>query len=356
MFTEADLPWLKAPLMALRDDTRGHAVILHGGAGSGQFELALRAAQAWLCERPPGPCGECPSCRLAVAHSHTDLRVVLPETIQMALKWHGADAEGGDAEPADGEGRSKRKPSKEIRVEAVRQAIDWAHTSSGRGRGKVLVFYPAQAMNTVAANALLKTLEEPAAGLRMLLCVDDPARLLPTLRSRCQWLHLSPPSATEALTWLEGQGVADAAALLRACGGEPLAALDAASQGLTGTVWAALPAQVARGQTEMLVGLPVPAALRALQQLCHDLMAVTAGATPRYFDAASMRPVADWSALTAWSQALTQAVRHQDHPWNAGLLLDALVAQGQRVMDTGRPVQRRSVVTPESARVGTLRT
>jgi DNA polymerase-3 subunit delta' len=83
---ERDLPWLAEPLQALRDGNRGHALILHGGAGSGQLELALRLAQAWLCEQGPGPCDACPSCHLAIARSHPDLRVVMPEAVQVALQ------------------------------------------------------------------------------------------------------------------------------------------------------------------------------------------------------------------------------------------------------------------------------
>jgi DNA polymerase-3 subunit delta' len=166
MLDERDLPWLAEPLATLRDHDRSHALILHGGAGSGQLELAWRAAQAWLCEQPPGPCGQCPSCHLALAKVHPDLKVLMPEAVQQALGW----GDTGDEADGDGEGgKSKRKPSREIKIDAVRQAIDWAHTSSSRGRGKVLLLYPADAMNVTASNALLKTLEEPAAGTRLLL-------------------------------------------------------------------------------------------------------------------------------------------------------------------------------------------
>ena len=80
----------------------------------------------------------------------------------------------------------KKKPSKEIRVEAIRAAIAFATTTSARGRGKVVVVHPAERMNAVAANAFLKTLEEPAGDARFLLCSAAPDSLLPTIRSRCQ--------------------------------------------------------------------------------------------------------------------------------------------------------------------------
>ncbi|HSI57831.1 MAG TPA: DNA polymerase III subunit delta' [Ideonella sp.] len=330
---EHDLPWLAAPLQALRDHERGHALILHGRAGSGLFELALRVAQAWLCEQPPGPCGVCPGCHLTLARSHPDLKVLMPETLQQAIGWNAGGDSEGDA--GDGDSKARKKPSREIKVEAVRQAIDWAHTSSGRGRGKVLVLNPADAMNAVAANALLKTLEEPAAGVRLLLCVDDPERLLPTIRSRCQRVRLPAPSEAEALQWLGGQGVKDPAVLLRASGGEPLSALALGAEGLTAESWAALPGQVAAGDSRVLAALPPARVVHVLQQICHDAMAAAAGAPPRYFPTGSLQAGADWAALAEWSRTLARTARHDEHPWNAGLLIESLVSQGTVALNAG---------------------
>ncbi|TDM06944.1 MAG: DNA polymerase III subunit delta' [Ideonella sp. MAG2] len=320
------MPWLAEPLAQLRDGARGHALILHGPGQVSLLSLAFRLAQAWLCEQPPGPCDQCPSCHLSLAGSHADLMVLMPETHQQALRW-GGGAEGGDAEVADGESKSKRKPSREIRVEAVRQAIAWAHGSSSRGRGKMLVLYPADAMNVVAANALLKTLEEPAAGMRILLCVEDPERLLPTIRSRCQRAAIAMPKHPEALAWLSAKGVNDPETLLRAAGGEPQAALALQEAGLPSAAWHALPGRVAAGDASALTGLSLPLAVRLLQQLCHDAMAVLADAPPQYFPLGSVPKPANWVRLLAWQAALLKAARHDEHPWNAPLLLEALVAQ-----------------------------
>jgi DNA polymerase-3 subunit delta' len=328
MLDERDLPWLAAPLAQLRDHDRSHALILHGGAGSGQFELAWRAAQAWLCEQAPAPCGQCPSCHLMLARSHPDLKLLMPETVQLALGWSEG---GGEEADADGEGgKSRRKPSREIKIDAVRLAIDWAHTSSSRGRGKVLLFYPADAMNATSANALLKTLEEPAAGMRLLLCVQDPEHLLPTVRSRCQRVRLAPPDAATAEAWLTAQGVAGAAALLRATGGEPLAAKALVDEGLDAQAWAQLPALVAAGDTRTLAALSLTRAVRVLQQVCHDAMAMAAGGAPRFFAPGQVPQGADLPALAAWSQDLARVARHDEHPWNAPLRVEALVTQGQR--------------------------
>ena len=184
------LPWLAAPLGRALETQTAHALLLHAPGGVGQFELGLLLAQGWLCEStsvPLGerPCGPCASCRLVAAHSHPDLLVLVPEALREGLGWAAADAEEGGEDKA-----GKKKPSKEIRVDEVRAAIALALTTSSRGRGKVIVIHPAERMNAIAANAFLKTLEEPAGEARFVLCTAAPDGLLPTIRSRCQAIAL----------------------------------------------------------------------------------------------------------------------------------------------------------------------
>lgn len=339
------MPWLDAPLAQVLAQHRGHALILQGRFGDGLLALGWRLARAWLCEsNGPRPCGQCGSCHLADQQSHPDLRPVLPETWQLALGLTAAD-EG------DGEGKSsKRKPSKDIRVEQVRQAIDWSHTTSGRGRGKVLLLSPADAMNEVSANALLKTLEEPAAGLRLLLCTEDAGQLLPTIRSRCQTWRLDSPDDTQARAWLAQQGLSDVDELLRACQDQPLSAWQAAQQGWKAEAWRDLPRQVAQGDAQMLATLTPPEALRQLQQLCHDAMVVAVGGEPRYVDRRSLPAGLRLETLVPWSRALAQAVRQQDHPWNAGLLIESLVLQGQAALSAGSSGRRATGPRPATLR------
>src|ERR1043165_3867367 len=113
-----------------------------------------------------------------------------------------AEGEGGGSAKA-----AKTKPSKEIKIEAVRQMLAFAQGSAARGRAKVVVVYPAEALNTIAANALLKTLEEPAGLLRFVLASAAPQQLLPTIRSRCQPLQMALPAREAAQAWLTAQGV-----------------------------------------------------------------------------------------------------------------------------------------------------
>ncbi len=324
------LPWLGDWLRSALQTQRGHAVLLHGPQGIGQWQLATTLAQAWLCEDPSAapPCGRCASCRLVQAHSHPDLLVLLPEALQLALGWAGAEAEGEGADS----GSKTRQPSKEIKVDAVRQAVAFAQTTPARGRGKVLVLHPAERMNAVAANALLKTLEEPAGNSRFVLSSAAPEALLPTIRSRCQAMALGLPEPSVAAAWLGGQGVAGAEVLLAAAGGQPQDALEWSAAGLDAAGWARLPEALARGDASALAGWPLPRAIDALQKLCHDLCCGAVGAPPRYFPAARLPSGLQPPALLDWSRALQRAARHAEHPLNLGLAVEALVAQGRRAM------------------------
>lgn len=324
------LPWLGDWLRAALQTQRGHAVLLHGPQGIGQWELATTLAQAWLCEglAAAPPCGRCASCRLVQAHSHPDLLVLLPEALQAALGWAGADAEGEGAEPTG----KTRQPSKEIKVDAVRQAVAFAQTTPARGRGKVLVVHPAERMNAIAANALLKTLEEPAGNSRFVLSSASPEALLPTIRSRCQAMALGLPEPSVAAAWLSGQGVAGAEVLLAAAGGQPQDALEWSAGGLDASGWSRLPEAVSRGDASALAGWALPRAIDALQKLCHDLCCGAVGASPRYFPAASLPGGLPPAPLLEWSRQLQRAARHAEHPLNLGLAIESLVAQGQRAM------------------------
>lgn len=329
------LPWLAEPLQRALDSQRGHALLVQGSDGIGALAFTLSLAQSWLCEgAPPGSapstlqaaCGRCTSCHLVGKHLHPDLFVLMPETLRRLHAWPLRD------DKVDGED-SKRKPSKQVRIDEVRALIDWTTRTSARGRGKVAVLHPAESLNLQSANALLKTLEEPPLGTRLLLCSADPGRLLPTLRSRCQLFPLATPDEAVATAWLAEQGVAQAAVLLAACSGRPLDVLAWTQVGVDASAWAALPRAVANGQGGALSAWPVPLALDALLKLCHDATALAHGALPRYFPRAAMPArAAEPAALRAWAAELARVVRHADHPWNEAVLAESLVGQAQRAL------------------------
>ena len=322
------LAWLAPVLRQTLRSQHAHALLLHGPQGVGQFELALTLAQASLCEAGQAgsrPCGHCASCKLVQARSHPDLLVLIPEVLQPELGW-------GDGDDAATERASKTKPSQEIKVDAVRRAVSFAQITSARGRGKVVVLHPAERMNAVSANTLLKTLEEPAGDTRFVLSCAAPDALLPTIRSRCQGVALGLPPIAEASAWLSGQGVADAVVMLAAAGGQPQEALAWSRQGIDAALWTRLPALVAQGLPQALAAWPLPRVIDALQKLCHDSACVASGALPRYFPAASIVPGADPAALNVWMAELRRIARHAEHPWNAGLVVESLVQQGQRAL------------------------
>jgi DNA polymerase-3 subunit delta' len=156
--------------------------------------------------------------------------------------------------------------------------------------------------------------------------------LLPTIRSRCQAVVMGLPPPAQAIDWLSAQGVKDAAVMLAATGGQPQEALAWSQQGIDAGLWTRLPGLVAQGQSQALSAWPLPRVVDALQKLCHDAACVAAGSAPRYFPPASIRPGASGSALIEWMRELDRIARRAEHPWNAGLLTESLVQQGQRAL------------------------
>lgn len=322
-------PWLAAQRQALLAQ-RGHAWLLSGPSGLGQYRLGLELVRAWLCDAPTphGACGQCASCHAIDVRTHADLCVLMPEVDMLALGWplpQKAQAEIDD---------KARKPSREIRVEAMRDAVEFAQRTSARGRGKAVLVYPAEQMNTITANALLKTLEEPPGDVRFVLASEAAHQLLPTIRSRCLGHTMVWPAQDRMQEWLAGQGVAPEAAqaFLRATGGRPDDALALSQTGPGPEAWAQLPKALQRGNPGALADGTPAQAVEVLQKLCHDLMALRVGAQPRYFAAADLPAPPSIGALARWSRALMQEARTAEHPFNAGLMLEALVSRARRAL------------------------
>jgi DNA polymerase-3 subunit delta' len=140
-------------------------------------------------------------CRLAAVGSHPDLLRVVP-----------------DPESKSGE----------IGIDPIRDLAERTSLTPSRSARKLVLIDPADRLNTGAANALLKTLEEPAGAALLCLIAEQPGRLPATIRSRCQWLKVSIPAQAEAMAWLSprmGLEPAEAAARLRLAYGAPLRVL-----------------------------------------------------------------------------------------------------------------------------------
>ena len=325
-------PWLQSQLQVLLAQ-RGHAWLLAGPSGLGQYALALDLVRAWLCEKPAaqGACGTCSSCHAIEVRTHGDVFVLMPETTLIERSWPLSEKAQTEID------EKKRKPSREIRIEAMRDAIEFCQRSDARGRGKAVLIYPAERMNQVAANALLKTLEEPYGDVRFVLASEAAHQLAPTVRSRCMAHAMVWPQTAAALAWLADQGLAEpqARVLLRAAGGRPDDALAYAQSGRDAAAWAALPRAMFRGDGALLRDWSPAQTLDALHKLSHDMLAQGLGAEPRYFAADDLPGAASLAALTRWGQQLRAASRNAEHPFNAGLMLEALVNQAQNALNSG---------------------
>lgn len=218
-------PWQQEPWARLQHlrERLPHAILFHGPAGIGKADFIEAFAQSLLCEnvRPDGhACGACASCGWFAQGNHPDYRRVRPEALEDELPASDGE-EGGE----DKKSKSTKTASKDIKIEQVRGLSDFMNISTHRQGLRVVVLYPAEALNMPASNALLKTLEEPPPGTVFLLASNSLDRLLPTILSRCRKFALAMPDHAQALAWLQQQGVQDADSWLREQGGAPLAAL-----------------------------------------------------------------------------------------------------------------------------------
>jgi DNA polymerase-3 subunit delta' len=172
----------------------------------GKELLARTFAQAANCEaedEPARPCGRCPSCRGIERGNFPDVAVVMPQSEMLAR---------GVIARADLEGA----PSKEIRVDDVRALARRLSFAALRGRRKIALLTPADALNERAQNTLLKTLEEPPPATTFLLVSANPDALLPTIRSRCVRVQLGPVPEAAILARLIRDAVPETEARERA--------------------------------------------------------------------------------------------------------------------------------------------
>jgi DNA polymerase III subunit delta' len=172
-----------------------HALLIHEAPGTGGEWLAGWAAALVLCERgKAAPCLECTACRRVAAATHPDVNWLRPQ-----------------------------EDSRQIRIEQVRELSAELGLTSHGGGYKVGIISPADALNRFAANALLKTLEEPPARTLLILVASEPSRLPPTVLSRCQRLRIRAPARAESVAWLSAvRGKADWGAALDTVGEAPM--------------------------------------------------------------------------------------------------------------------------------------
>ena len=258
-----------------------HALLFHGRPGIGKLHLAEVLAQSLLCENRSSnrlACGACAACGWFAAGNHPDYRLVQPEVLSPAVE---------DAEAGEGSEENKKKPSKKIKIEQIRALSDFLNVGSHRNGYRVVLIYPAESMNPNSANALLKSLEEPSAGVIFLLVSHQPRTLLATVRGRCHALVLSLPPRASSLRWLQEQGSKATAGALAFAGDAPLEA-------------ASLPDDEADTRRRLfdLLGQPATSAL-SLADFCQRLQP---------------GPVVDW--MLKWAYDLVATASHGKARYN----------------------------------------
>ena len=314
-------PWLIDSWRQLEEmlDRLPHAILIHGPRGTGKRALAERFAQRLLCERASdAPCGECEGCRWFVAGTHPDFRPVEPESMARAQM-------GSDDEDVPASAAKAGKPSTEIKIEQIRGLDGFLTLRSHRGGRRVALVHPAEDMNANAANALLKGLEEPPGSALFLLVSHRPARLLPTVRSRCVRMSIGMPDRQQASEWLASQGVKEPEAWLSYASGAPLEALSLA-QG-AGAPVARLRKAILEGELEMLRGVSdresVEALAEALQKYALDRALASYGGQGKYGKAPASRTGLAW---LRYARRMGRDRALARHPLNPRLFAEEMLA------------------------------
>jgi len=317
---DMELPWHVDTLTRVlaQRDRLPHALLLLGEAGIGKSRYAQALAAALLCESPAADgraCGRCDACGWVRAGTHPDLRVL---TL-----------------PVDEDG----KVGREIRIEQLRALAEFLNVGGHRGGRRVVLVDPADAMNTVTSNALLKTLEEPGEGLVFVLVSGRPDAIAPTVRSRCQAGVLGAPSPDAALAWVRertGSGPDEARTWLAMAGGAPLHATRFAEPGQAAAhravleAIAALPETSPEAAADALQRVEARLWMPLMQRWLTDVGRCLVGAGPRYFPAHGPRLEAlarraDATGVARAGRALAGQSRLVEHPLNPRLFCEASI-------------------------------
>ncbi|HYD33586.1 MAG TPA: DNA polymerase III subunit delta' [Methylophilaceae bacterium] len=311
-----------------------HALLLKGREGIGKLDFCVALSRALLCQSPLADghgCGSCLSCNWLAQGHHPDFRLLTPES------------ESENNEESSAAAPSSKKS--QISVAQIRELRTFLELSSHQNGGRRIVsIHPAEALNPASANALLKILEEPPAGVTFLLVSHQPQRLLPTILSRCHKIDMPMPQQEIALAWLNQQNVNDASRHLAYAGGSPLLALRNASEG-SGQIdeickslsqgakldpFATASACVKHGMAN---------AVQTLQKWIFDIADLKLAGEIRYHqpyrDALQgLAKRVDLALLFDFQRKLDQARRSATHPLNNELQLENLLLQYTQIFPT----------------------
>ncbi|MBD1388464.1 DNA polymerase III subunit delta' [Neiella sp. HB171785] len=283
-----ELPWLERSKQRLLDQIAQqrlpHAVLFSGPDGIGKSQLMRWLGHRLLCASPTidGACGQCRSCLLIAAGSHPDLLQLQAE-------------------------------KNTIGVDLVRQAIATLSETAHQQGARVVLINNAQQMTESAANALLKTLEEPGQSAFLLLSAPSAGQLVATITSRCQEHLVALPDEQQALDWLKQQGIHAELSHLRLNGGAPLRTQQFIASELHNKLDAFLVRLLAviKGEPAAMALIDdavadFPASYHWLSALLLDLQKVIAGLGPQHLMFST-----HWTEL----QAIAQRLQQQSPDW-----------------------------------------
>ncbi len=307
-----------------------HSLLLIGQKGLGKFELARLFAASLLCEKPQADgqaCGHCLACNWYAQGNHPDFRLLQP------------DAFADEAEAEEG----KKKASQQITIDQVRGLDEFLNVGTHRAGLRIILVNPAEAMNRNTANALLKTLEEPAASTLFLLVSNEPLRLLPTIRSRCQVVPVPVPQPADAERALQADGLTDPARWLALAGGSPGLALELSAAGQAAWLEVmikrlaagrnveplALAAELEKSVKDSKGRLPLKTVVEALQKWLVDLTLAGNALPVRYFlpQQATIKGLADMIPavrLISFYRNIIKRRQEAEQPLNARLFLEGI--------------------------------
>ena len=341
-------PWVSTAVTSLLSvvETVPPVVLVCGEPGIGKTEMARWFCMSLLCERRrasglqsglgsglgpglgsglgPGSglglgCGQCDACQWFLANNHPDFRGLVPA--------------------ADDAENSKADASKEIRIQQIREIAGFVNTSAHRAGRRVVLIDPADALNVISANALLKTLEEPTESMHVVLVTARPQRLPATLRSRCFRFVMPSPTPHQAAQWLAAElkiSDAEARLALAASGNSVKLALGYADPSLRAAQQTVLEQLAALPDTESALvadrisSIDPKLWLPLLQRWLADLGRVVAGAAPQAFPGrlARLQQLAKRThlpALVAAARLIDRQSALLSRPLNARLYCESIL-------------------------------
>ncbi len=326
-----------------------HALLLKGPQGIGKLDFSINIAQSLLCQQPLSnelACQNCDSCHWFKQGTHPDFRLLqsgalsvdMQESseIQVSLilkNWSKRIAE----EALDEQQKKGKKPSKEISVDQVRALSGFTNLSAHQGSYRVVIIHPAETMNAKAANALLKTLEEPPERMLIILVSHKPQQLLPTILSRCLKLAVAMPTPEASMAWLQQQGNSNPATALALAGFAPLLAARQTEEATEAGEHSRFLQEIKQpakfdvyALAEQLQRTEPAQVIHWLQQWCYDLASAKLTGKVRYntelYDSIKIiSDKIDLHKLLHYHKELIIARREAGHPLNPKLLFESIL-------------------------------